>query len=308
MRSNFSKLSFRLPAIISGCSVFAAVFVGALAYWFSVSNIEKQADERLTALASARAAGLKNYLEGIGMDLTVTAANPFVGEALADFETAWKTIDGNPAKVLQKAYIHDNPHPLGEKDALLSAGNTPYDVVHERYHAWFRRLLKTRGYYDIFLFSGDGSLIYTVFKDLDDLVLQVNGQTFSSLGSAVNKAVHAAKDGPPVGRLIAMANAYYDFAKAHRNRWQALFDTQFSQGDELPEWYRAEVSSLFAIIAEPVTTLRPDLNEQQVRLLVRGLFASVHGIVLLRVQKRISAVPDADVSWVMESMLRAATR
>ncbi|MEM7614160.1 MAG: TetR/AcrR family transcriptional regulator [Pseudomonadota bacterium] len=150
--------------------------------------------------------------------------------------------------------------------------------------------------------------IYTVFKDLDDLVLQVNGQTFSSLGSAVNKAVHAAKDGPPVGRLIAMANAYYDFAKAHRNRWQALFDTQFSQGDELPEWYRAEVSSLFAIIAEPVTTLRPDLNEHQVGLLVRGLFASVHGIVLLSVQKRISAVPDADVSWVMESMLRAATR
>ncbi|MEM8704257.1 MAG: methyl-accepting chemotaxis protein, partial [Pseudomonadota bacterium] len=191
MSHTLSKLSFRLPAIISGCSVFAAVFVGALAYWFSVSNIEKQADERLTALASARAAGLKNYLEGIGMDLTVTAANPFVGEALADFETAWKTIDGNPAKVLQKAYIHDNPHPLGEKDALLSAGNTPYDVAHERYHAWFRKVLKTRGYYDIFLFSGDGSLIYTVFKELDFATNVMTGDyRETDLGNAFRAAMN----------------------------------------------------------------------------------------------------------------------
>ena len=191
MSHTLSKLSFRLPAIISGCSVFAAVFVGALAYWFSVSNIEKQADERLTALASARAAGLKNYLEGIGMDLTVTAANPFVGEALADFETAWKTIDGNPAKVLQKAYIHDNPHPLGEKDALLSAGNTPYDVAHERYHAWFRKVLKTRGYYDIFLFSGDGSLIYTDIKELDFATNVMTGDyRETDLGNAFRAAMN----------------------------------------------------------------------------------------------------------------------
>ncbi|MEO1114664.1 MAG: methyl-accepting chemotaxis protein [Pseudomonadota bacterium] len=191
MSRTLSKLSFRLPAIISGCSVFAAVFVGALAYWLSVSNIEKQADERLTALASARAAGLKHYLEGIGMDLTLTAANPFVGEALVDFENAWKTIDGNPAMVLQKAYIHDNPHPLGEKDALMRAGNTPYDVVHERYHTLFRKMLKTRGYYDIFLFSGDGSLIYTVFKELDFATNLMTGDyRETDLGNAFRAALN----------------------------------------------------------------------------------------------------------------------
>ena len=190
MRPNFSKLSFRLPAIIAGCSVFAAIFVGALAYWFSVSNIEKQADERLTALASARSSGLRNYLEGIGQDLTVTAASPFVSAALLDFEGAWQTIDGNPRQVLQKAYIHDNPHPLGEKDALLSAGNTVYDVTHERYHAWFRKMLKTRGYYDIFLFSRDGSLIYTVFKELDFATNLMTGEyRDTDLGNAFRAAL-----------------------------------------------------------------------------------------------------------------------
>nr|WP_319385566.1 methyl-accepting chemotaxis protein [uncultured Roseibium sp.] len=190
MKLSLSKLSFRLPAIISGCAVFAAIFVGALAYWFSVSNIERQADERLTALASARAAGLGNYLEGIEQDLTVTAASPFVSAALVDFESAWKAIDGNPARVLQKAYIHDNPHPLGEKDALLKAGNTAYDETHERYHAWFRNMLKTRGYYDIFLFSADGSLIYTVFKELDFATNLMTGEyRDTDLGNAFRAAL-----------------------------------------------------------------------------------------------------------------------
>lgn len=195
MTRYLSKLSFRLPAIISGCSVLAAVLVGALAYWFSVSNIEKQADERLTALASARSAGLSNYLEGIGQDLTVTAASPLVSAALLDFGSAWKTIDGNPTAVLQKAYIHDNPHPLGEKDALSSAGETPYDVTHERYHHWFRKMLKTRGYYDIFLFSPDGSLIYTVFKELDFATNLMTGEyRDSDLGNAFRAALNGDGD------------------------------------------------------------------------------------------------------------------
>ncbi|MEO1110668.1 MAG: cache and HAMP domain-containing protein, partial [Pseudomonadota bacterium] len=145
----------------------------------------------MTALASARAAGLKNYLEGIGMDLAVSAASPFVSDALLDFESAWQTIDDSPRQVLQKAYIHDNPHPLGEKDALMSAGNTPYDLVHQRYHAWFRKMLKTRGYYDIFLFSRDGSLIYTVFKELDFATnLETGEYRETDLGNAFRAALN----------------------------------------------------------------------------------------------------------------------
>ena len=107
---------------------------------------------------------------------------------------------------------------------------------------------------------------------------------------------------------MAMGTTNEHFAKAQRNLYPDLFVAQFSESDGLSEWYRAVVASRCEIIGGPFTTLRRGLNEHQVGLLVRGLFASVHGIVLLSVQKRISAVPDADVSWVMESMLRAATR
>ncbi len=167
MLQAFQKLGFRLPAIISGASVIAAVSVGALAYWASAENLEELANQRLVALAESRKGDLANYLDSIVQDLEVTAESPFVSEAMTEFETAWNGMDGSQSDVLQAAYIHDNPNPLGEKDKLDTAGNTAYDQVHATYHPWFREMLHTRGYYDIFLFSTDGSLVYTVFKELD---------------------------------------------------------------------------------------------------------------------------------------------
>ena len=50
---------------------------------------------------------------------------------------------------LQKAYIEDNPHPTGKKEQLDAAdGGTFYNVTQRKYHPWFRRFLRARGYYD----------------------------------------------------------------------------------------------------------------------------------------------------------------
>ncbi|XYK79153.1 MAG: methyl-accepting chemotaxis protein [Labrenzia sp.] len=190
----YTNLSFRLPAIIAGCSVLAALIVGALAYWASATNIENMAETRLSALAKARAGDLSRYLDSIVQDLEVTADSPFVKSAVVAFDEAWNGIDGDQREVLQAAYITDNPHPIGEKDALMTAGGTDYDQVHAQYHPWFRKMLKTRGYYDIFLFSQDGSLIYTVFKELDYATNLLNDEyKDTDLGNAFR----AALDGSP---------------------------------------------------------------------------------------------------------------
>ncbi|MEM8789165.1 MAG: TetR/AcrR family transcriptional regulator [Pseudomonadota bacterium] len=150
--------------------------------------------------------------------------------------------------------------------------------------------------------------IYTVFRDLDDLVLQVNARTFTEIGRQVGERIAELRDAPPVGRLIAMAETYYDFAAANTARWEAVFESDLSVKGDVPEWYTAEVARLFEVVAEPVRTLRPDLAGDKVDLLARGLFSSVHGIVLLSVQSRLSAVPRDQVNAVMAMMLRAATR
>ncbi|MBT4790141.1 MAG: hypothetical protein HON90_01095 [Halobacteriovoraceae bacterium] len=72
------------------------------------------------------------------------------------------------AKDLQYTYISNNEFPLGEKDKLYDVGNkTLYNDVHINYHDTYRKYLNTFGYYDIFLVSTRGTVVYSVFKELD---------------------------------------------------------------------------------------------------------------------------------------------
>ena len=74
------------------------------------------------------------------------------------FDEAFGAIGGDVTALLKGAYIHDNPHPSGEKH-LLDQGDVSlaYDAAHARYHPWFRELLTERGYYDIILFNNEAT-------------------------------------------------------------------------------------------------------------------------------------------------------
>jgi hypothetical protein len=69
---------------------------------------------------------------------------------------------------LQTAYIVDNPYPVGEKDYLPSAsGLNPYGRAHKKYHPFFKDFVKEFGFYDLFLIDLQGTIVYTVFKEVD---------------------------------------------------------------------------------------------------------------------------------------------
>jgi methyl-accepting chemotaxis protein len=81
---------------------------------------------------------------------------------------AMALLDEN-AVMLQDTYISNNSHPLGEKDALVKAGDySSYDHAHQEYHPSMRAFLQEFGYYDIFIVDAQrGDIIYSVFKELD---------------------------------------------------------------------------------------------------------------------------------------------
>jgi class 3 adenylate cyclase len=69
---------------------------------------------------------------------------------------------------LQYHYIAANPNPVGKKQLMNQAADaSPYSMVHGRYHPIFRNLIERFGYYDMFLISPDGTIVYTVFKETD---------------------------------------------------------------------------------------------------------------------------------------------
>ena len=133
--------------------------------------------------------------------------------------------------------------------------------------------------------------IYNIFEDLDALVMAVNGRTFRRLGAFVSEAMAAAADASPNAQMVTMSHGYLHFASAHTNLWRALFDLEMSSEGQVPDWYLQELGAVFGLIAAPLSRLFPDMARQELQLMVRALFSSVHGIVLLGLEKRISAVP-----------------
>ena len=146
--------------------------------------------------------------------------------------------------------------------------------------------------------------IYSVFADLDALVLAVNGRTLD----AVVAALHAAGGQGASERLVRLADAYLGYAVAHRARWQALFQHRMPPDRPITPGYAARQAAAFAEVEGPLAALRPDLPDGERALLARTLFSAVHGMVELGLDEKVAAVPlpvlRAQVRMVVEAVAR----
>ena len=147
--------------------------------------------------------------------------------------------------------------------------------------------------------------IYNAVGDLGELTLAVNARTFHRLGAYVKD--QTPHDTPPVDRLVAMAKAYRLFATENHNAWRALFDIERAPGTAAPDWYLTEMSGLFALIHGPLSELDPNASPQDLDLLTRALFSSVHGIVLLALEQASAGVPATEADRMIELILRRLT-
>ena len=145
--------------------------------------------------------------------------------------------------------------------------------------------------------------IYNVVTDLTELVMAVNGRTFTRIGQEVAGAEIGHEAEPPERRLVILAHAYLNFAAENHNLWRALFDLELPDDDRVPDWYRTDLQNLFRHIAIPVSQIFPALAGRELELMVRALFSSVHGMVLLGLQNRISGVPRANIEAMIEAVL-----
>lgn len=145
--------------------------------------------------------------------------------------------------------------------------------------------------------------IYNVYEDLNALAMAVNGRTFRALGEAVQRAVSAAGPCGPQERLIVMSRAYLAFAAENTRLWRALFDLEMTVEGPAPEWYLEALSGLFALIAGPMREIYPEKSDVDLDLMVRAMFSAIHGIVLLGLERRISAVPYEEIDQMIAVVL-----
>ena len=148
--------------------------------------------------------------------------------------------------------------------------------------------------------------IYNVFGDLTDLVLAVNARTFHRLGADVAEALADAPQ-DPVEQLVIVAQAYHRFASDNHLSWRALFDVERAPGEAAPDWYLQEMGQLFTYISDPLAVIFPDHDSQDLALLTRALFCSVHGIGRLGLDEASAGVPAVEFDRLIALVLSQST-
>jgi methyl-accepting chemotaxis protein len=165
-----ASLATKLPAMVVSIALVTGASLALGAYFASNAIVTSQAEQRLTSGAANATAALDAYLSEIENDLTLFAGRADIGAAIDAFSGAYNSLkgQGEPSAVLQDAYIASNPHPEGERLLLDSSEKiSVYDLTHRAKHPEFRKLLETRGYYDVFLFDWEGNNVYSVQKEAD---------------------------------------------------------------------------------------------------------------------------------------------
>ncbi len=187
-------VSRKIPLAAALLTLASISISTVLSLTMSSGQIREQTLKTLDAYAEDRHKDLDRLLSGIDKDMLLTAADPATVEALKALDAAAAKAGPDSFGALQKAYVTENPNPTGKHDLLDQAGSSDYDQVHARYHPFFRRHLRTYGYYDMFLFNAKGDAVYTVFKEADFATNFLTGKWASSgLGTILKQAL-AAKD------------------------------------------------------------------------------------------------------------------
>ena len=188
------QLSKKLPLFIISFSLF----IGTVLIAVSATSFQNYAytaiQTQMSSLISDRRAAIQLLMNSIESDLLTLGASPATSEALVDFAASWEALGEQPGETLVKAYIDDNPNPTGSKHLLdYAAGDDSYHTDHKHYHSGLRTLIETKGYYDAFLVSPAGDIVYSVFKELDYGSNLVNG-TYkdSGLGELFREAIKGA--------------------------------------------------------------------------------------------------------------------
>ena len=119
-----------------------------------------------------------------------------------------------------------------------------------------------------------GSL-YNAFGDLDGVFRAINARCARMLSAKLQDAIDTAPQDRRA-RLVALGEAYFDFALAEPERWFLLFE---HRSNLKPDAKTQEIQQ--ALLEMLIETGEADSNSEQQRQFYLMLWASVHGLVSL---------------------------
>ena len=152
--------------------------------------------------------------------------------------------------------------------------------------------------------------IYNVFPDIDALLQAVKARTLDALEADV-----VAELGPEnldtreeaQERLLALARVYLEFANKNRRLWFSAFEHSSPETPSL-EAYMVRLDAILTNVESPLRPLLPNAPPHQLRLLARALFASVHGVIALGLDRKLGPLSLQELHWQVRALVAATLR
>jgi AcrR family transcriptional regulator len=145
-----------------------------------------------------------------------------------------------------------------------------------------------------------GSL-YMVFRNLNDLIVQMNERTLDDLGERLTTAV--ADQPPPALAIRALAQAYIEFALTETPRWLAIYQHRLPEGQTVPDSFSAKIAGMFALVQHELALLCPHRSPDDIALAARALWSGIHGVCILGFDEKLEFVGGRSIAAVTRSLL-----
>jgi len=193
------SIKLRIVIVILGLSVVTGTLMAGLGVYGSYRGALTSTGSQLANYKTSLLGQIAVLENNIATDLAALALRAHDSETVASLDYALKKEREAGGTPVRDAFVTNNPYPLRERQSLDTADALgEYGRRHGGLHPEYRTLLEGRGYYDIFLISAEGEVVYTVLKE-DDFATNLVDGIYSDTGLAdAYRAALAADTAEPV--------------------------------------------------------------------------------------------------------------
>jgi AcrR family transcriptional regulator len=142
--------------------------------------------------------------------------------------------------------------------------------------------------------------LYTVFENLDDLVLHVEGRLLEELEQELG-----ALSGEDCAEALLrrLAHAYVAYTHRRPKLWNLLFEHHLPPSTPVPAWYQQRVEGLLARIEEALAPLIGAGDALALKRSARVLWAGVHGITSLSTTDKLSTITTEAAQLLVDDLV-----
>jgi AcrR family transcriptional regulator len=141
--------------------------------------------------------------------------------------------------------------------------------------------------------------LYNVIGDIDDILLRVNEQTLIRVRGAIQDAIVPNRD--VLSNVLAVAEAYIDFVRAHPKLWSTLIEYSIGSDRELPAWYRDTLEQTVGTVEQLLRPLIASRRDRQRAVAI--LWATLQGVSTLTASGKLTLVNDDEPHALVELLI-----